>query len=155
MTDKKTNEPENLNYLLDPLINVQDVNAIIYEGDLVKLYKLSQNVKFKDIDPDVFISMAKVKIPFYQNNDYQSLFIIALLILNILFNGLNVSFQDPTNLSLLFVLGYLFWKSKSYKKKIINLERERLLHIQKILKDSEFSIDHLIDENIWNDEVQD
>lgn len=152
MTNKKTNEPENLNYLLDPLISVEEINNIIYEGDLIKLYKLSQNVKFKDIDSEVFISMAKVKIPFYQNNDYQSLFIIALLILNILWNGLKVSFQDPTNLSLLFVLGYLFWKSKSYKKKIVILEKERILHIQKILKDSDFSIDNLIDKSIWNDE---
>lgn len=152
--NKKDNELENLSYLLDPEISTEEINNIIFEGNALKLYKLSQNAKFKDIDSDALLSMSKVHIPFYQNNDYQILFIIGILIISLIINGFQNPTKDPTNLSLLIVLGYLFWKSKDYKKKLINLEKERLIHIQKILKDTEFTINHLIDENIWNTDEQ-
>lgn len=142
----KNNEEENLNYLLDPQISVEEVNKLFFEGDIVKLYKLSKNVKFKEIDEDVFLSMSKTKVPFYQNNDYQTILVIGLLILSLFFNGV----KEITNISLLVLLVYLLWQSKDYKKKLIKLEQERLIHIQKILKGTEYSVDEFIDESIWN-----
>ena len=139
---------ESINILLDPEISNEEINKIFFEGDLQKLYKLSKNVRFQEYDPEVFISMSKIKIPFYQNNDYQTIFIMGLLIINIFISGV----KDISNISLLCVLGYLFYKSKDYKKKLKILEQERIIYIQKILKGSEFSIDHLIDENIWNND---
>lgn len=126
--------------LLNPTIPVDTVNSLIYEGDLTKLLKLYENPRFIGYNQEAWLAMGKAKILWYQNTEIQIGIVMSMIIISLFFQ---FDFKI-INFILFSIMIILFLRLKSFNITKKNTETERILYIQKMLKNTEYSIDHLI-----------